>query len=137
MVKDFKSSVIRLSEKFSDLMNIVILGIMLIIIVGVIGLLIQDTISFYRKGFSTGIGTLLGSLLVLWVLLELLHTQIDYLKGGKFNISVFILVAMVAFIRKLMVASLKPEELEVAYYPIIIIVALSLVYWLIRRAEKD
>lgn len=136
MAKDLKERIVGTSERFSDLLNVLVLCIMVLIIVGVVGLLIQDTISFYRVGFSQGIGTLLGSLLVLWVLMELLHTQIDYLKGGKFNISVFVLVAMVAFIRKLMVASLKPEALEVAYYPIVIIVALGLVYWLLSRAER-
>ena len=74
-------------------------------------------------------------LLVLWVLMELLHTQIDYLKGGKFNISVFVLVAMVAFIRKLMLASLKPEKIEVAYYPLVVVGVLGVVYWLIKKAE--
>jgi len=38
--------------------------------------------------------------------MELLETQVAFLKGKKLDVSVFVLVAMVAFIRKLMVASL-------------------------------
>ena len=78
---------------------------------------------------------MLGSLLVLWVLMELLHTQIDFLKGGKFNVSIFVLVALVAFIRKPMVASLKPERLEIAYYPVVVIGVLSLAYCLKKKAD--
>ncbi|MDX1776794.1 MAG: phosphate-starvation-inducible PsiE family protein [Desulfobulbales bacterium] len=136
MKKEHKEKVLLLSEKFSDLMNIIIMIIMLVIIIGAVGFLIRDIFAFYQAGFASSIGTMLGSLLVLWVLLELLHTQIDYLKGGTFNISVFVLVAMVAFIRKLMVASLKPEKLEAAYYPLAVIGVLGIVYWLIKRAEK-
>jgi len=116
-------------------MNILILFIMLALIIGAIGVLGRDIIMFYKDGFSSGMGVILGSLLVLWVLMELLHTQIDYLNGGKFNISVFVLVAMVAFIRKLMLASLKPEKIEVAYYPLVVVGVLGVVYWLIKKAE--
>jgi len=136
MAQDFKEKVVKISDRLSDFMNILILFIMLTLIIGAIGILVRDIIAFYKDGFSSGMGISLGSLLVLWVLMELLHTQLDYLKGGKFNVSIFVLVAQVAFIRKLMVASLKPEKLEVAYYPIVVIGVLGLVYWLIKNAEK-
>ena len=34
-----------------------------------------------------------------------------------------------------MVASLKPERLEIAYYPVVVIGVLSLAYWLIKKAD--
>lgn len=135
MTHDLKKRVVKISDTISDLMNILVLIIMLVLIIGAIGVLARDTILFYKDEFSSGLGILLGSLLVLWVLMELLHTQIDFLKGGKFNVSIFVLVALVAFIRKLMVASLNPEKLEIAYYPVVVIGVLSLAYWLIKKAD--
>ena len=92
--------------------------------------------SFVRDRTAEGIGAVLGSLLIIWVLMELLETQVAFLKGRKFDVSVFVLVAMVAFIRKLMVASLKADKIEIAIFPLVTILALSVVYLIVRISES-
>jgi uncharacterized membrane protein (DUF373 family) len=44
-----------------------------------------------------GVIKALGSLLILWMMIELLHTQVQQLKGGKFHVRIFVDLAMVAF----------------------------------------
>jgi len=57
-----------------------------------------------------GVIKALGSLLLLWMFIELLHTQINVLKGGKFNVRIFLELALVAFIRKLFVATVESKD---------------------------
>jgi uncharacterized membrane protein (DUF373 family) len=44
------------------------------------------------------------------MIIELLHTQMDVLKGGKFHVRIFLELALVAFIRKLFVASVESKD---------------------------
>jgi phosphate starvation-inducible membrane PsiE len=58
------------------------------------------------------------------------------MKGGKFNISVFVGVAIVALIRDLLVATLKHEEIgKLGYFLAGAILILGIVYYLVTKAE--
>jgi uncharacterized membrane protein (DUF373 family) len=130
-----RSKVVKFAEQFSGAMNIVLVFALIMITLGVVGLFFYDLYTLLEGHFSKGIITALGSLLILWVLIELMNTEISHLKGGKFNISVFIGVALVAFIRDLMIATLKHEQVDTSYYLIAAILVLGLVYWLVTRTE--
>jgi uncharacterized membrane protein (DUF373 family) len=85
-----------------------------------------------------GIISALGSMLLLWLMIELMNTEISHLKGGKFHISVFVGVALVTMIRETMIATLKHEKPESIYYLIAAILVIGFVYWIVTRAEdKD
>lgn len=133
---NLKSSLVTFAERFTSAMNLVLVFALIFITLGVVGLFAYDVVKMFHEGLSRGIITALGSLLILWVLIELMNTEILHLKGGKFNISVFIGVALVAFIRDLMVVTLKHEKLDTAYYFVAAILTLGLVYWLVIRAEQ-
>jgi len=130
-----RSKVVNFAEQFSGVMNIVLVFALIMITLGVVGLFFYDLYTLLEGHISKGIITALGSLLILWVLIELMNTEISHLKGGKFNISVFIGVALVAFIRDLMIATLKHEQGDTSYYLIAAILVLGLVYWLVTRTE--
>ncbi|GBD98837.1 phosphate-starvation-inducible E [bacterium BMS3Abin07] len=135
-----KTLLITFAEKFSSVMNLVLVLALIVITLGVVGLFVSDLVNLVRgNNISHGIITVLGSLLILWVMIELMNTEIAHLKGGKFNISVFIGVALVTFIRDLMINALKHDETSFqalsAYYPIGVIFILGIVYWLVVRAE--
>jgi uncharacterized membrane protein (DUF373 family) len=66
----------------------------------------------------------------------LFENQVAHLKGEKIDVSVFIVVALVVFIRKLMVASLKAENMEVAYFPLATIFVLSIVYVIVTVIDR-
>ena len=73
------------------------------------------------------------------VVIEFMDTEVKHLKGGKFAIKVFISVALVAVIRKLLVTTLKAEALEYQLSVILTaaIAVLGVIYWLIARIERD
>ncbi len=124
------------SEQFLNIVNGILIATIALVVLCAIGLLFIDVFSFVRDRTAEGIGAVLGSLLIIWVLMELLETQVAFLKGRKLDVSVFVLVAMVAFIRKLMVASLKADKIEIAVFPLVTILALSVVYLIIRISES-
>lgn len=135
-----KTALITFAEKFSGIMNLVLVLALIIITLGVVGLFIHDLVSLFKTdNISHGMIKVLGSLLILWVMIELMNTEISHLKGGKFNISVFIGVALVTFIRDLMIATLEHQEAPLknwtGVYLIGVIFLLGLVYWLVIRAE--
>lgn len=130
-----KTWLVSFAEKFTGAMNMVLVFSLILITLGVVGLFFYDLWSLVAGHISKGILSALGSLLILWVLIELMNAEISHLKGGKFNISVFIGVALVAFIRDLMIATLKHENTSAAYYLVATILVLGFVYWLVKWTE--
>jgi uncharacterized membrane protein (DUF373 family) len=131
-----KSDFIEQVEKFEYLVHATLVVAVAVVTLCAIALLGLDIYSFVLQGLSQGIGTILASLLILWVLLELLNTQIEFLKGGRPSISVFVVVALVAFVRKLMVASLDAQKIESAYFYLGSIFVLGLVYVMIGLTDR-
>ena len=131
-----RTGFIERAEKFEYIVNAVLVIAIAVVIVCAVGLIGFDIFNFFRQGFSQGIGTILASLLILWVLLELLATQIDFLKGGRPSITVFVVVALVAFVRKLMVASLNADKMESAYFYLGAIFILGFVYMMVGLTDR-
>ena len=131
-----KKRFLAASEQFLNIVNGILIATIAIVVLCAISLLFIDVFSFVRDRTAEGIAAVLGSLLIIWVLMELLETQVAFLKGEKLDVSVFVLVAMVAFIRKLMVASLKADKIEVAVFPLVTILALSVVYLIMKISES-
>lgn len=131
-----KSALVTFSEGFSQTMNFVLIIALIGLTLGVIGLFASDVRNLLSGNLERGIITALGSMLILWVMVELMNTEISHLKGGKFHISLFIGVALVAFIREALIATLKHEKAESLYYLIALIFVLGVVFWLVTKAES-
>jgi uncharacterized membrane protein (DUF373 family) len=131
-----KSALLTFSERFSQAMNLVLVLALMGLTIGVIGLFVRDVITIFRGHYAEGIITALGSLLILWVMIELMSTEISHLKGGKIGISVFIGVALVTTIRDVLIKTLKHDNSETLYYLEALILILGLVYWLVHRSEE-
>jgi uncharacterized membrane protein (DUF373 family) len=132
-----KSSLIAFSERFSQSMNLILVLALIGLTLGVVGLFIIDVVHLISGDLERGIISALGSMLILWLLIELMNTEISHLKGGKFHISVFIGVALVTMIRETMIATLKHDRPESIYYLIAAILVIGLVYWLVVRTEDQ
>jgi uncharacterized membrane protein (DUF373 family) len=117
-------------------MNLVLVLALIGLTLGVIVLFVMDLRNLVTIGIEHGIITALGSLLVLWIIIELMNTEIKHLKGGKFRISVFVGVALVAIIRDTMIMALKNEAIEKLYYLIALILTLGIVFWLVTKSEE-
>ena len=71
------------------------------------------------------------------VVVELMHTEINYLKGEKFHIEIFISVALIAFIRELLIASIAHESEAKLALMLGAIFVLGLVYFMIQKSRSN
>ena len=105
-----ESALIRWSERLLHGLNLVLMIGLLAMAVGVASLLGHDVVYAFTTSLETGVIKALGSLLILWMMIELLHTQVEHLRGGRLHVRIFIELALVAFIRKLFVASIEEKD---------------------------
>lgn len=131
-----KSALITFSERFSQTTNFILVFALIGLTLGVVWLFIKDVTHLFSGDIERGIISALGSMLLLWLMIELMSTEIAHLKGGKFHISVFVGVALVTMIRETMIATLRHAEPESIYYLIAAILVIGFVYWIVTRAEE-
>jgi uncharacterized membrane protein (DUF373 family) len=130
-----KSGLISFSEAFAQGTNLLLVVALIGLTVGVVWLFAQDVMHLLSGDVERGIISALGSMLLLWLMIELMNTEISHLKGGKFHISVFVGVALVTMIRETMIATLKHEKPEAVYYLIAAILVIGFVFWIVTKAE--
>jgi len=133
-----ESVLISLLERFTHGLSLV-LGIALAIVsLGVIGLFIKDVTNiFHDANLEHGVIAALGSLLIIWMMIELLGTEIEHLRGKKIRIKIFIGIVIVAFIRKVLIGSLQHASLVEYGTKVGTLFILALVYWLVARADPS
>lgn len=131
-----KSALISFSERFSQATNFMLVFALIGLTVGVVWLFLRDAGNIFSGDIEAGIISSLGSMLLLWLMIELMNTEISHLKGGKFHISIFVGVALVTMIRETMIATLRHEKPESIYYLIAAILVIGFVYWIVTKAEE-
>lgn len=130
-----KSVLVSFAERFAQTTNLILVFALIGLTIGVVWLFLQDVQNILAGGIERGIISALGSMLLLWLMIELMNTEISHLKGGKFHISVFVGVALVTMIRETMIATLKHEKPEAIYYLIAAILVIGFVYWIVSNSE--
>lgn len=125
-------------KKFNSYINYFLAGALALVAFFAIGLFVYDIylLFFSDIGIEKGILTVLGSLLVLWASIELIHEEISHLQGKGFAIGAFIMLALAALIRKVLIYSLSSEKGEELLIIATVIVGLSVAYWLVG-AKKE
>jgi len=131
-----RSVLIDFSEKFTQTTNLVLILALIGLTIGTIGLFVMDVKKLLSGDLASGIISSLGSLLILWVMIELMNTEIAHLKGERIRISIFVGVALVTIIRETMIATLKHEQYQTIYYLIAAVLIIGFVYWLVTKAEE-
>jgi uncharacterized membrane protein (DUF373 family) len=128
-VFSWRKIIVNMSERFSFGMHVVLVFVLMALTLVATGVFVADIYHLLHGSAEKALITALGSLLIIWVLVELLHTEIQMIRGGKFKTSVFIGVALIAFIRDLLIMT----------YGFILgsILILGLIYWLIVNTEKN
>jgi uncharacterized membrane protein (DUF373 family) len=129
------SLLIRFSQRFTFGLNILLVLGLLGLSLGAVILIIQDVISIVQGNLVYGLVATMGSVLILWVIIELLDMEIDRLRGGAFKLRLFVGVALVAFIRKVLVTSLGEHDLWTEGLYLAGILVCGVVFWLVSRAE--
>lgn len=130
------NALIRFANRFTFGLNMLLLLGLIGLSLGVVAVLALDISMIFRGSPEKGLVSALGSLLILWLMIELLDAEVERLQGGSFQLSLFVGVALVAFIRKVLVASLAHEALEVELMYLAGILILGAIYWLVSRTEK-
>ncbi|EAT16988.1 phosphate-starvation-inducible PsiE family protein [Desulfuromonas acetoxidans] len=134
----FEKTILIGLKKFNSYINLFLAIALAFVAIFSISLFGYDIyLLFYSDiGVEKGILTILGSLLVLWAAIELIHEEIKHLQGKIFDIGTFIMLAMAALIRKVLIYSLSAEKSHELIIIGGVIVALAAAYWLIGRQDK-
>jgi uncharacterized membrane protein (DUF373 family) len=128
-------AVIRFAHRFTFGLNMTLVIGLLGLSLGAVAMIINDVIEVFMGQFEKGLIAALGSLLILWLVIELLEAEIDRLKGGAFKLHLFVGVGLVAFIREELVSSISHKDIMIQGIYIAGILVLGFVYWLLSRSE--
>ncbi len=133
-----EKSILSSLKKFNSYVNFFLASALALVAFFAIGLFGYDIylLFFSDIGIEKGILTVLGSLLVLWAAIELIHEEIHHLQGKGFAIGAFIMLAMAALIRKILIYSLSPDKANDLLTIGGVIVGLAIAYWLVGT-KKD
>jgi len=125
-------------KKFNSYTNYFLAAALAIVAFFAMGLFMYDIylLFFSDIKIEKGILTVLGSLLVLWASIELIHEEINHLQGKGFAIGAFIMLAMAALIRKILIYSLSAEKGEELLIIAAVIVGLAISYWLVGAKKR-
>ena len=134
----FEKTILLGLKKFNSYINFFLACSLALVAFFAIGLFVYDIylLFFSNIGIEKGILTVLGSLLVLWAAIELIHEEINHLQGKGFAIGAFIMLAMAALIRKVLIYSLSSEKGNDLLVIGIVIVALAVAYWLVNVKNR-
>lgn len=128
---------VHLAERLMHGLNLFLLIGLLVLALGVVSLLGHDIYKAITANLEYGLIRALGSLLILWMMIELLHTEIGHLRGGKFRVRIFVELALVAFIRKIFVASFEHKEPTSFMLLVATLFVLGIVYFLVAKVENN
>ena len=131
-----ESKFISLSERLLHGMNLVLMTCLLLMAGAVVGLLGYDLVEALTGKLDYGIIKALGSLLLLWMMIELVHSEIAHLKGDKFRVRIFVELALVAFIRKIFVTSFQYENPVTFVLMLLGLLILGIVFYLVSKREE-
>ncbi len=134
--KQMDSLLITFAERFTYGLNLILVLALIGLSIGVIVLFLSDIQTLLVSGkLETGILSSLGTLLIIWVMVELMTSEINYLKGERFHIEIFVSVALVALIRELLISTLAHEPMQKIGMLSVGILILGTVYYLISKTE--
>lgn len=136
LTKRMDSALIRFAERFAYGLNLVLVLALIGLSIGVSALFAYDIYTLIAtRDLERGLISALGTLLIIWVIVELMDTEIRYLRGEKFRIEVFVAVALVSIIRELLIASLAHEPVEFVAFLVGAVLVLGVVYFLVSRSS--
>jgi len=119
--------------------NYLLASALIIVALFAIGLFGYDIYLLFigQTTIEKGILTTLGSLLILWAAIELIDEEIKHLRGGHSALAAFVALAIATLIRKILIVSLSPERAkEILMYGLLVL-CLSISYWLIVQTTKS
>ena len=133
-----EKTLLNILKKTSSYFNYLLAGALVMVAFFAVGLFGYDVYLLLSREIpiEQGILTVLGSLLILWAAIELIHEEMKNLRGGSFALEAFIALAIAALIRKILIFSLTPaKSMDVLLYGALVL-CLAISYWLIVQRIK-
>jgi uncharacterized membrane protein (DUF373 family) len=130
-----ESLLIRWAERMLHGLNLILMMGLLAMAVGIASLLAYDIFQAFTVNLDTGVIKALGSLLILWMMIELLRTQVDHLRGGKLHVRIFVELALVAFIRKLFIAAIEEKEPIIFALLLAALLVLGVIFYFVSKGD--
>ncbi len=126
-------------KHFTSYTNFLLAGALALVAIFAVSLFSYDVYNLFFSDIKIqkGILTVFGSLLILWAAIELIHEEIKHLQGHGFAIGTFIMLAMAALIRKILIYSLSPEKMHELLIIGIVTLGLAISYWLVGLNTKN
>lgn len=131
-----ESKLIRATERFTYGLNLILVvalaGVSLLVVVQ----FFWELLHIFNGEIEKGVLSALGTLLILWMMIELMGNEIRNLKGGRFNILLFVGVIMVALIREVLISTLRHDALETQAFLAGTLLILGIVYFLVSKSQR-
>lgn len=135
--RTIESFLIKATERFTYGLNLVLVLALAVVSLAIVTMFGWDILHVFKGDVEKGVFTALGSLLILWMMIELLDNEIKSLKGGRFSILVFIGVVIVAIIREILISTLRHDDLKKQAFLAATLLILGIVYYLVSLVQKD
>jgi uncharacterized membrane protein (DUF373 family) len=135
--RKLESFLIKATERFTYGLNLVLVMALAVVSLAIVTMFGWDIVHVFRGDVEKGVFTALGSLLILWMMIELLDNEIKNLKGGRFSILVFIGVVTVSIIREILISTLRHDDLTKQAFLAGTLLILGIVYYLVSLVQKD
>jgi len=132
-----ESKLIRATERFTYGLNLVLVLALVGVSLSVVAQFGWDLVHIFQGNIEKGVLSALGTLLILWMMIELLGNEIKNLKGGKFNILIFIGVIIVALIREILISTLRHDALETQAFLAGTLLIMGVVYYLVAKSQRE
>jgi len=129
--------IIKATERFTYGLNLILLLALAALSIAIVTMFGWDILHVFKGDVEKGVFTALGSLLILWMMIELLDNEIKSLKGGRFSILVFIGVVIVAIIREILISTLRHDDVKKQAFLAATLLILGIVYYLVSLVQKD
>lgn len=135
--RSIRDIIISVSERIEFITQIVVLTFLIILTLSAATYFTIDFVELIKLKPDFFIIKALSSLLMIWVLSELLYTEINIIKGAKFKISTFVGVALITFVRDLLIVSLEQKsDLNKMLTILLSTTVLGIIYWLVTITEN-
>lgn len=132
-----EAKLIRATERFTYGLNLILILALVGVSLSVVGLFFWEIAHVFSGDVEKGILSALGTLLILWMMIELMDNEIKTLKGGRFNILVFIGVVIVAIIREVLISTMRHDLLTTQAFLAGTLLILGIVYFLVARSQRS
>ncbi len=132
-----ESMLIRATERFTYGLNLILVLALVGVSLSVVGLFFWEIAHVFSGDVEKGILSALGTLLILWMMIELMDNEIKTLKGGRFNILVFIGVVIVAIIREVLISTMRRDLLTTQAFLAGTLLILGIVYYLVAKSQRS